>query len=178
MTQQEELSQLKQEILSQDWGRAREAAYRLGEIGGDEVLTFLIQLLNSKDPILRNCAALALKDIQDNKAVEPLLEAIFKKENHNYNGTLVFALEGLDCSQKLKEIFKILFYESYEAKISAYSILSKQEFEFTAEDLHEVKKMWEDIKQHPEKCPNYEYEEVPEMIQDAVEGYMGYLQNE
>ncbi|MCP2045813.1 HEAT repeat domain-containing protein [Pontibacter sp. HSC-36F09] len=178
MTQQEELDQLKQEILSQDWEKARDAAYRLGEIGGDEVLTFLIQLLNSKDPILRNCAALGLKDIKDNKAVEPLLDAIFKKENHNYNGTLVFALEDLDCSQKLKEIFKILFYESYEAKISAYAILSEQVFEFSEEDLLKVKEMWEEIKQHPEKCPNYEYEEVPELIQDAVDGYMGYLQSE
>ena len=153
----------------------RTAAYRLGKIGGDEVLGFLLPLLKSKDPILRNCAALALKDMKDDRAVEPLLEAIFMSENHKYNGTMVFALEGLDCSQKLKEMFKILFYESYEAKISAYAVLSEQEFEFSEEDLHEVYQMWEEIKQHPDKCPNYEYEEVPEMIQDAVDGYMSYL---
>ncbi|MFD2245406.1 HEAT repeat domain-containing protein [Pontibacter ruber] len=178
MTQQEEIDQLKQDILSQEWERMRTAAYRLGEIGGDEVLGFLLSLLKSKDPILRNCAALALKDMKDNRAVEPLLESIFKRENHKYNGTMVFALEGLDCSQNLKEIFKILFYESYEAKISAYEILSEQEFEFSEEDLHEINQMWADIKLHPKKCPNYEYEEVPNMIQNAVDGYMSYLQGE
>jgi HEAT repeat protein len=156
----------------------RAAANRLAEIGGDEVLTFLKSLLKSENPIVRNCAALALKDMKDNRALEPLLEAIFKKENHNYNGNMVFALEGLDCSQKLKEIFKILFYESYESKLSAYAILSKQEFEFSEEDLHEINDMWEDTKQHPEKCQSYDYGDVPEMIQDAVDGYMRYLQGE
>jgi HEAT repeat protein len=178
LTQQEELDHLKQEILSQEWERMRAAGYRLAEIGGDEAVQFLIPLLKSEDPLLRNCVALSLKDIKDNKAIDPLLEAIFKKENHNYNGTLVFALEALDCSQKLKEIFKILFYESYESKISAYAILSEQVFEFTEEDLLEVNSRWEDIRLHPEKCPSYEYNEVPEMIQDAVDGYMSYLKAE
>ncbi len=40
---------------------------------------------------------------------------------------MVFALESLDCSQKLKEIFRILFYESYESKLSADAILNDQE---------------------------------------------------
>jgi hypothetical protein len=102
------------------------------------------------------------------------LTSIFKKENHNNNGTMVFALESLDCSQKLKEIFKILFFETYESKISAYAILSDQPFDFTKEDLIEIKQMWGYCKQHPEKCPFYDDIETREMMQDAVDGFMSY----
>jgi len=84
------------------------------------VVDFLISILSSDNSDIRNRAALALENIKDNRALEPLLAAIFIKENHNYNGTMVFALEPLDCSKKLKEIFKILFFETYESNISFY----------------------------------------------------------
>lgn len=176
MTQEEEINQLKRDVLSEDWETVKTSAKRLGEIGGDEVTLFLISLLKSDDTGLRNCAALQLERIKDNRAVEPLLEAIFRKENHNRNGTMVFALESLDCSEKLKEIFRILFFETFEAKMSAYSILSEQEFYFTEEDLLEIKAMWEDIKLHPEKCPDFQVKEAYDWMEDAVEGYVSHLE--
>jgi len=168
-----EIEQLKKNVFSDDWKLVCSSADRLGEIGGDEVVNFLIALLDLDKPGIRNRAALALEDIKDNRALEPLLKAIFKNENHNYNGTMVFALESLDCSEKLKEIFQILFYESYEAKISADAILSDQKFEFTKQDLVDIQEMWEDCKLHPEKCPAYQ--DSKEMIENAVEGFMCYL---
>jgi HEAT repeat protein len=170
-----EFEQLKKDVFSDDWELVKSSADRLGQIGGGEVVDFLITLIASDNSSIRNRAALALEDIKDNRALEPLLTAIFKKENHNYNGTMVFALESLDCSQKLKEIFRILFYETYESKISAYAILSDQIFDFTKEDLLEIKNMWEDCKQHPDKCPGYDDLETREMMQDAVDGFMSYL---
>src|SRR3982074_320396 len=121
--------------------RYRPLADKLGKIGGKEVTDFLISLLVSVVGLGCNRAALALEDIKDNMALEPLLTAIFKKQNHNYNGTMVFALQALDCSKKLKEIFRILFFETYEAKISAYAILCDQTFDFTKQDLIEIQKM-------------------------------------
>ena len=170
-----EIEQLKKDVFSDDWELVKSSADRLGKIGGDEVVNFLVSLIALDNSSIRNRAALALEDIKDSRALEPLLTAIFKKENHNYNGTMVFALEALDCSQKLKEIFRILFYETYESKICAYSILSGQIFDFTKEDLIEVKQMWDDCKQHPDKCPGYEDIETREMMQDAVDGFMSYL---
>lgn len=70
------------------------------------------------------------------------------------------------------EIFRILFYETYESKISAYAILSNQIFDFTKEDLIEIQNMWNDCKQHPDKCPCYDDLETREMMQDAVDGFM------
>ena len=170
-----EIEKLKKDIFSDDWELVKSSANRLGEIGGDDVVDFLISLISLDDSSIRNRAALALEQIKDNRALEPLLIAILKKENHNYNGTMVFALESLDCSRKLKEIFRILFYETYEAKLSANAILSEQIFEFTEQDLLDIQKMWEDCKLHPDKCPDIDDDETRKMMQDAVDGFLSYL---
>lgn len=135
-----------------------------------------IELLESTDPQVRNSVALGIYELKPQTSLEPLLRAIFKPDNHNYNGTLVYALEQLDCTHKLKEVFKILFYESYEAKMSAYAILDKQIFEFSRTDILEIKEMWEDLLANPEKCHAFNEGDTKDMIKDAVEGYMGYLE--
>ena len=173
-----EFEKLKKDVFSEDWDLVKSSANRLGEIGGKEVVNFLISLLDLEDSGIRNRTALALEEIKDNRALEPLLKAIFKKENHNYNGTMVFALESLDCSKKLKEIFKILFYETYESKISAHSILEEQIFEFTEQDILDIQKMWEECKVHTKTCPGIEDAETKAMMQDSVDGYMSYLKEE
>ncbi|GAB3713976.1 hypothetical protein GCM10027592_53430 [Spirosoma flavus] len=135
----------------------------------------LLTQLSSKQSQIRNVAALRLADIKADRAVNELLKAIFKKENFNYNGTLVYALQALDCSCKLKEIFEILFYQGYEAKLGAYTILSEQVFEFASEDLLTVERMWHDCVEHPYKCPDFDSSEVSRMIKDAVDSYLSYL---
>jgi len=169
----EEIEQLKKNIFSDDWELVKSSADKLGEIGGNEITDFLISLLDLDDSGIRDRVALALEQIGDNKAVEPLFKSIFK--NHNYNGTMVFALESLDCSKHLKDIFKILFYEAYEAKMSAMAILDTQIFEFTSQELMEINDMWEDCKLHPEKCPEIENDEVKKEMQDSVDGFLEYL---
>ncbi|RZK56229.1 MAG: HEAT repeat domain-containing protein [Pedobacter sp.] len=173
-----ELEELKKDIFSNEWETVKSAGNRLGKIGGTEVVNFLISLLNLDNSSIRNTAALALEEIKDNRAVEPLLNSIFKKENHNYNGTMVFALKSLNCSGYVTDIFKILFYEIYEAKLSAYAILNDQIFEFTEAEIREVQKIWADCKLNPKDCEGYEDEKIREMMEDAFEGYIGYLDDE
>jgi HEAT repeat protein len=169
----EEIEQLKKNMFSSDWELVKSSADKLGEIGGDEITDFLISLLDLDDSGIRDRAALAIEQIGDNKAVEPLFKSIFK--NHNYNGTMVFALESLDCSKHLKDIFRILFSEAYESKMSAIAILDTQTFDFTSQDLLEINRMWADCKLHPEKCPEIEDDEVKKEMQDCVDGFMEYL---
>jgi hypothetical protein len=169
----DEIEQLKKNMFSEDWELVKSSAYKLGEIGGNEITDFLISLLDLDNSGIRNRAALALEQIGDNKAVEPLFKSIFK--NHNYNGTMVFALESLDCSKHLKDLFKILFFEAYEAKMSAMAILDKQIFEFTSQDLMEISDMWEECKLYPEKCPEIEDDDVRKGMQDSINGFMEYL---
>jgi len=150
-----ELEKLKQRILTGTPFEQMEVVDELVETNTKDAVELFIELLESTDPQVRNSVALGIYELKPQTALEPLLTAIFKSENHNYNGTLVFALEQLDCIHKLKDVFKILFYESYESKISAYAILDKQIFEFTRTELLEIQAMWNDLLANPEKCPGF-----------------------
>ena len=63
----------------------------LASAGGDAAFNFLIGCLgfDNSRVVERNRAGLGLRDLGDNRAVEHLLAAILKKENINYNGSLV-----------------------------------------------------------------------------------------
>ena len=171
-----EVEQAKNDILSSDWKVQSNAADVLAKNRSKAVTEFLISLLGSDEPQIRNVAALAIRDIGDNNAVEPLFSAIFKKDNFRSAGTLVYALQTLDCGRKFKELFEILFYHNYEPKAMAFMILKNQEFEFTTRDILDVKAEWDNIKIHKEKCPDYE--STKEMIQAALDGYLPYLEDD
>jgi hypothetical protein len=174
--EREQLDKLKQDVFSDDWEKVKDACHQLGEIGGEEVFQFLLELLKLPDSGIRNRAALALRTIADSRAVKPLLDSIRQIANHNYNGTMVYALETLDCGDCLKELFQILFYESYEAKVSAMAILDEQIFEFTSDDLNAIQSMWDTCKANPALCPDFEGSR--EEIEHFVEGFMAYLSDE
>ena len=163
----------KVEIQSEDWNVALDAADNLGKIGGDNVIDFLLNLLSSNEMRIRNAAALAIRNLQDSKAIEPLLVSIFNPENKDYNGTMVYALQTLDCKNNLVDIFKILFYESYESKIVAYAILEEQTFEFSREELLKIKAMWGEIENNSNELYD---KETMLMMKDAYEGFISYLE--
>ena len=167
------LAGLKTDFFSPDSAVALVAADKLGEIGGDEVLNFLIQVLKSPNALQRNSAALVLREIGDNRAAEPLWQEILNPRNRNQRATMVYALERLDCSQKLPELFDLLFYGSYEARMYAGTILEEQDFEFSEADLHTIQSKWDDLQQHPEKCPDFE--DSKNDSQHFVEGFVSYL---
>lgn len=177
MTERSEIEVLKASLLSDDWGKMKASASRLLELEGDDVFDFLVGLLelDNKHNYSRNIAALTLVKMGDNRAVEPLFNAILKKENINYNGTLVYALEGLNCSLKFRDLFDILFYHGYEAKVSAHAILSEQQFLFDNEDIIYISATWDNIKSHPEIYN--EGGNSMALIEDAVTQYLPYLES-
>ncbi len=170
-----DIDSLKRIIYSQEWEKVKDAIDELGRIGNREATKLLISLLENEDSEIRDRTALVLEDLRDNSAVDPLLSSIFKKENHYYNGVMVFALKSLDCSKRLKEVFRILFYESYVAKMSAEEILEDQEFEFTMKDLKDIETMWNYCKENPDLYPGFEDESVRFSIQKNVDKFLGYL---
>lgn len=176
MTQQSAIERYKIEILSDDAKIALNASDKLAEIGGQEVLDFLISLLESDNVHLRNLAALALREIGDNQALEPLLKSINKDGKKNHRGTMVYALQTLDCSCKLPELFDLLFYGRFEVKMGVTTILDEQVFDFTQQDLINIKHKWEDIQMHPETSP--EFEKTRDLLQDYVEGFLVYLEGQ
>jgi len=144
-------------------------------LGQTRKVDSLISQLNNNDPSIRNNAALQLADLGANQVVNALLDAILKVDNFGNNGTLVYALQKLDCSQKLVEVFAILFYQDYEAKLMAHQLLDQQVFEFSKEDLLTIQAMWHDCIKHPEKCPDFGTVAVRDMIEHDVAGYLSYL---
>jgi hypothetical protein len=170
-----DLTALKKEFVSSDWTIAEPALDKLVSIGGDEVLEFLVSFLAGTDVLLRDRASIALHDLEDSRAIEPLMQAISKKENENYRGTMIYALDTLDCSHLLVQMFDLLFYGNAEVKMGAMSVLDGQIFEFDSDDLYAIKAKWDDVQQHPEQCP--EYAEHKEDIQHSVDGYLAYLED-
>jgi HEAT repeat protein len=63
-----EFEQLKKSVFSEDRDLVMASVDRLGKIGGDEVIEFLISLIALDNSNIRNRAALALADIKDNRA--------------------------------------------------------------------------------------------------------------
>ncbi|UOQ69307.1 HEAT repeat domain-containing protein [Hymenobacter volaticus] len=96
------------------------------------MLDFLLALLDQPDVLVRNRACIALHEIGDSRAVPALLQAIRKPENEAYRGSLVYALEYLDCQHLLPDLFDLLFYGDSEVQMGAKRILDHQSFTFRA----------------------------------------------
>jgi hypothetical protein len=167
-------SLLKSKIQSNDWKEILKASDSLAKIGGDDVLSFLISLLNSENQLHRDGAALALKEIGDDRAVKFLFNSIFKFSNRN--GTMVYALTSLNCEHHLVDLYRIQFKEAYEAKMSVIQILEEQIFTFTDLDLLKVKDMWAFCNRNPETCKEFEIKAVKEQMERCIEWYMSYLE--
>lgn len=169
------IEEFKRGMLSDNWDTILKSGDSLVKIGNEEVFKFLINLLESENVLIRNGAALALHDLENSEAVEPLLKSIFRPENKNHNGTMVYALENLNCENRLVDIFKILFYHEDEPKMSAYTILEEQIFKFNRDDLKEIEKMWNECSLNPEKGKGFDNKETKLMMMSAYKGFIEYL---
>jgi hypothetical protein len=173
MMEANNLTALQCAAAAKEWEQVEAEIGRLVEAAGPQKLEFLISLLNQSAPAIRNGAALWLRDLADNRALVPLLAAIRNPITLNANGTMVWALHTLDCRHYLVELFEIIFYQGYEAKVMGMMVLDEQEFEFSFDDLHNIKRQWDACQAQPALCPNF-YEQR-ESIQDFVDGFMAYF---
>lgn len=183
MKTDEEIKRLKVEIFSDDWDKMKASADKLFEIGGQKNIDYLLGLLDHQNSKVRNVVALTFRKNKFNEAIDSLLSAISKEENRGYNGTMVYALEELDCSHKLCELFDILFVESsWEVKYHILTILDKQTFEFTEDDLMKIKLKWENIKDSWNELNKIDKDNLQkhdldkDLIQNFVDGYVSYLE--
>ena len=147
-------AQLQHDMQSDDWATARRAADALAELGGADAVTILIPCLASPSPVTRNAAAIALRDIGDNAAREPLIRAITDPLTQGDRGTLVRALQTLDCSACLRFLFQLALTETFEVQNHALQILYEQEFWYTREDLVEMEAELEGYAQREDRPPD------------------------
>ena len=183
MRADQEIEKLKNDIFSDNSDKIKAAADRLFEIGGQENIDYLIKLVEQENSKIRDVVALLIRDNELNEALEPLLKSINKKEFKGYTGTMVYALEKLDCSKKLNELFDLLFGgSSYEVQNHVLTILNEQTFEFTTEDISRIKEKWDKLEKDWNRLNNIDEENISsfdidkKVIQEFVDGYVSYLE--
>lgn len=132
------ISELVDDLQSDDWEIAEEASEVLVARGGTDVVDSLIPLLRSTVIRVRYWAAHVLREIGDDRAVEPLVNAINVPENRNYSGSLVYALQTLDCRHYFLFLFDLAIEGDFEVRSLVLMILEEQEFELTPTILAEA----------------------------------------
>lgn len=151
-----------------DWVNDIVEASQLNSADKNRSIDLIINKLDSNDSSIRYIASHLILTFKIEKAKHKLIERILAKQTFNNNGTMTYALYHLNCKSNLVDVFRIPATQSYESKMHAYAILSEQEFEFSNDDLSEIKSIWNNTKsQELEK-------ETLEMIEDAYNGFMAY----
>ena len=190
MNKRQRVEHLKSAAISEDWDEAKDACHRLFHFGGRFNKTgrrkcrrFLIELLVQENPRARNAAAMTFRINRFNAAVVPLFHAIVKPENARYRGTLVYALEKLNCSNHLGKLFSLLFgaVGNWEVQASTLNILEEQIFEFTRDELRTIAEGWNAIQNNWNRLNSIDENNIREidfdrkLIQGLVDGYLAYL---
>ena len=125
------ISDLVDDLQSDDREIAEGASEVLVARGGTDVVDSVIPLLRSTVVRVRYWAAHVLREIGDDRAVEPLVKAISVPENRNYSGSLVYALQTLDCRHYFLFLFDLAIEGDVEVRCLVLMILEEQEFELT-----------------------------------------------
>jgi len=161
------------ELVNQLTGELKENAFKasdsLGRIGSEEVVDAMIELLRHPNPESRILAARTLGLVtQNEKALDPLVEAIMDKENSSITGELLVALEGFDVSGIYVELFRLYLFGTYKVSMTAKELLDYKEFDITPRVLKKVMKHWDHFVHNSRHDEAYELRkaEVEEMLAD------------
>lgn len=89
----------------------------LNHINSDErYINVIIQLLlNTKNDKIRNKCAIILYELNNPKALQPLMEVIKRKETSGKRSTLIWGCSRFDCTPYLSFFVNLAIKESYEA---------------------------------------------------------------
>jgi hypothetical protein len=108
---------------------AQEAAQALGDRGDPRAIPALMEALRvTRDRGVRNRAALALADLKAHEAVPLLLRVAWGQLDGGDPGTLIYALESLNCRDHFKDVAFFLWHGDPECVASAANILQDIDF--------------------------------------------------
>lgn len=144
-------------------------ADKLAEIGGEEVINKLIELVKSEDIECVHLSARALAKMEDNQsALDTIMDAIHDNSNRHQNGALVQALEGFDLSSSFVDIFRIYLFGNFKSSLLAKEYLDYVEFDVTPRVIKKAEKHWNHFINNSKHDEEFEIKksEVEEMLSE------------
>lgn len=101
-----------------------QAARSLGDLGDQRAVPILIQLLRStSDHGVKNAIAIALQELANPVAVEPLLQEIREPKNFHYSGTLIWALGSMNARAAVVDLAHVVCRSEFEAVLMAIGVM-------------------------------------------------------
>ena len=100
-----------------------------------EAVPYLITLLNETESCkLRNLIALALADIGEQRALEPMISLIKSTKTERCRGTLVYALRSLDCASILVDLVNLVIHGGFEVSCEAFYAIESIKSPYSSKD--------------------------------------------
>lgn len=144
-------------------------AEKLATMGGEEVYTKVLGLLESEDWQTSSLAAKVLGQLaQKDEALDKLMEIIHNRDNITRSGELVEALEAFDLSNHFVDVLRIYLFGSYKASVLAKGYLDHTEFEISPRVIKKAQKHWKHYQNNVKKDEAFEIKEreVQEIFKD------------
>ncbi|MDH5382349.1 MAG: HEAT repeat domain-containing protein [Cyclobacteriaceae bacterium] len=174
-----DLAPLLKKLSSGD-DNAFEASDNLARIGSEEVVTAMVNLLESPDLEIRFLASRTLGLIENNEnGLAPLMLAIHNAENASITGDLMMALEGFDVSTIFLDLFKLYLFGSFKVSRMAKELLDFKEFEITPRLIRKAQKHWNHYSNNVKQDEAYliRKKEVEEIFED-LNGFLEDMNDE
>ena len=156
MTKKQRIEKLKARVLSENFQTQKWACHDLFYFGGRfnktarrKLRQYLVNLFDQDNSGARSAVALVVRENRYQPALRPLLRAMLKPENSRNRGALAYALETLDCSKHLCELFEIVFSapSNYVTLVHTLTVLEEQPFRMNNDKLHQIARRWEETNQ-------------------------------
>lgn len=121
---------LKVLMESSNADELHDAALQAGEMRLVEAVPALISLMKkSNSPTVWHGIGIAVNDLKDQRLLNSLVKLIQDAKTKGCRGTLVYGLEGLDCSSVLEWLVDLYVNDSYEVRMSAYGCIENIDME-------------------------------------------------
>jgi hypothetical protein len=113
------------------------AAHALGDMGDNRAAPILIEILQTtSEQATRNAAALGLRTLGDERALYTIVSLINDPITQGNRGTLIYALEGFDCSKLLPLLTELVIIGNFEVSHQAFSVIESIDVEIDSSTLN------------------------------------------
>lgn len=107
-----------------DTAEVIEAIEAIGKRGYRLALPILIELLQAtNNHAIRDAIAVAIRDLKDDRACEPLVLLLKDPKTIGHRGTLLYALELFDCASILPLLVDLVLTGNFEVSHQAFLLI-------------------------------------------------------